>query len=127
MKKIILILTVTTLFVACKNKTAGYEKPSYLATSIGHAALQKANSERVQAMTGSERQVYYNRTSTNTAKKKKGMSKAAKGAIIGGATGAITGGVITRSGKGAVIGGVLGAGTGYIIGRKKDKKDGRVQ
>ena len=123
-----LIITVTTMFVACKNKTAGNEQPSYLATSIGHAAMKKAYTESVQQVRVERSQeVTYNTSSTNTAKKKKGMSKAAKGAIIGGATGAIAGGVITKSGKGAVIGGVLGAGTGYIIGRKKDKKDGRVQ
>jgi membrane-bound lytic murein transglycosylase len=68
----------------------------------------------------------YNSTSTNTAKKQ-GMSKAAKGAIIGGVGGAVAGAVINKRnrGVGAVIGGVLGAGAGYGIGRSKDKKDGR--
>ncbi|MEP6583991.1 MAG: YMGG-like glycine zipper-containing protein [Ginsengibacter sp.] len=55
---------------------------------------------------------------------KKGMSKAAKGAIIGGGAGAIGGAIISKKkGKGAIIGGVLGAAGGYIIGRKKDKND----
>ncbi len=55
---------------------------------------------------------------------KKGMSSAAKGAIIGGGAGAIGGAIISkRKGTGAVIGGVLGAAGGYIIGRKKDKND----
>jgi hypothetical protein len=59
---------------------------------------------------------------------KKGISKAAKGAIIGGVGGAIAGAVINKKnrGMGAVIGGVIGAGGGYAIGRGMDKKDGRV-
>lgn len=58
---------------------------------------------------------------------KKGWSKAAKGAVIGGVVGAGAGAVINKKnrGVGAVIGGVLGAGAGYGIGRSKDKKDGR--
>jgi hypothetical protein len=58
--------------------------------------------------------------------KKEGISKGAKGAIIGGVGGAIAGAIITKKGKGAVIGGVIGAAGGYILGRKKDKQDGRV-
>ena len=66
-------------------------------------------------------------TSTNTAQQKRGISKAAKGAIIGGTGGAVAGAVINKKNRavGAVIGGVLGAGGGYVIGRGKDKKDGR--
>ncbi len=59
--------------------------------------------------------------------RKEGWSKAAKGAVIGGVTGAAAGAVIGKNAKGAIIGGVIGAGGGYIIGRSKDKKDGRVQ
>jgi hypothetical protein len=57
---------------------------------------------------------------------KKGISKAAKGAIIGGVGGAVAGAVVGKNAKGAVIGGVIGAAGGYIIGRSKDRKDGRV-
>ena len=58
--------------------------------------------------------------------KKEGWSKAAKGAAIGGATGAVAGAIISKKkGKGAVIGGILGAGGGYVIGRSKDKREGR--
>ena len=65
----------------------------------------------------------------NAAKAKKGWSKAAKGAVIGGAGGAVAGAVINKRNRaaGAVIGGVIGAGGGYVIGRSMDKKDGRVQ
>ncbi|RYF84363.1 MAG: hypothetical protein EOO03_14910 [Chitinophagaceae bacterium] len=63
---------------------------------------------------------------TASAPAKKGISKAAKGAIIGGVGGAVAGAVIGKSGKGAIIGGAVGAAGGYIIGRSKDRKDGRV-
>jgi hypothetical protein len=59
--------------------------------------------------------------------KKKGWSKAAKGAAIGGAAGAVAGAIINKKNRvlGAVIGGVVGGGGGYVIGRGMDKKDGR--
>lgn len=65
--------------------------------------------------------------SGNTAKAKKGWSKAAKGAAIGAGTGAVAGAVINKRNRavGAVIGGVLGGGVGYGIGRGMDKRDGR--
>jgi hypothetical protein len=68
----------------------------------------------------------YNSTSGQAAKKK-GWSKTAKGAVIGGAGGAVIGAVVNKKNRaaGAVIGGVLGAGTGAVIGRSQDKKDGR--
>lgn len=56
--------------------------------------------------------------------KKKGISKATKGAVIGGVAGAVGGIVIgKKKGLGAVIGGVVGAAGGYIIGKDLDKKD----
>jgi YMGG-like Gly-zipper len=59
--------------------------------------------------------------------KKKGWSKAAKGATIGGVGGAVAGAVISKNkGKGAIIGGVIGAAGGYILGRRADKKSGRA-
>lgn len=66
-------------------------------------------------------------TSGNAAKVKRGWSKSAKGAVIGGAAGAAAGAVINKKNRavGAVIGGVLGAGGGYSIGRGMDKRDGR--
>jgi len=62
-----------------------------------------------------------------TQPQKKGWSKAAKGAVIGGAGGAILGGVLAKHNRalGAVIGGVVGGGVGYGIGRSQDKRDGR--
>jgi hypothetical protein len=70
-------------------------------------------------------------SSSNTAKaaQKKGWSKAAKGAVIGGVAGAAGGAIINKKNRavGAVIGGVIGAAGGYGIGRGMDKRDGRIQ
>lgn len=65
--------------------------------------------------------------SSNTAMRKKGWSKAAKGTAIGAGTGAVLGAVVNKKNRvaGGVIGGVLGGGVGYGIGRSMDKKDGR--
>lgn len=66
-------------------------------------------------------------SSSGTATRKKGWSKAAKGAAIGGAAGAIGGAIINKRNRvvGGVVGGIIGAGVGYGIGRSQDKKDGR--
>lgn len=66
-------------------------------------------------------------TTVTPAPAKKKWSKAAKGAVIGGATGAVAGAVISKNNRaaGAVVGGVVGAGVGYGIGKSKDKKDKR--
>jgi Tfp pilus assembly protein PilV len=68
-----------------------------------------------------------NNETQNEAKEKKGLSKTAKGAIIGGVVGAGTGAVVNKNNRaaGAVIGGVVGAGAGAVIGNELDKKDGR--
>jgi len=61
-----------------------------------------------------------------TPAKKEGMSKSTKGGVIGGASGAVLGAILSKNKvKGAVIGGVLGAAGGYIFGHSQDKKDGR--
>ena len=55
------------------------------------------------------------------AQEKKKISSQGKGAIIGGAGGAIAGGLIGHGVKGALIGGAIGAGGGYIIGNETAK------
>jgi uncharacterized membrane protein len=55
--------------------------------------------------------------------KKKGISKQGKGAIIGGAGGAVAGALIGKNVGGAVIGGAIGAGGGYIIGNEARKRE----
>lgn len=55
------------------------------------------------------------------AQENKGVSEQGKGAIIGGAAGAVAGGIIGKNVGGAVIGGALGAGGGYVIGNESRK------
>lgn len=58
-------------------------------------------------------------TSINTTQAQhKKMSSQAKGAIIGGAGGAVIGGIASHSAGGALIGGAIGAGGGYVIGNE---------
>lgn len=61
---------------------------------------------------------------------KKGVSKKAKGAVIGGVGGAVAGRVIAgKNGgtRGAIVGGIAGAAAGGAIGRKKDRKTDPVR
>ena len=61
------------------------------------------------------------------AAQKKGWSRRAKGAAIGGGGGAILGAIIDKNHRvaGGILGGVLGAGLGYVIGNERDRKHGR--
>ncbi len=68
-------------------------------------------------------------STTVSADKPKGMSKALKGGLIGGLGGAVAGGVAGRllggksgTAKGAIIGAVVGGAAGTLIGRKMDKQ-----
>ncbi|HSN08324.1 MAG TPA: glycine zipper domain-containing protein [Hanamia sp.] len=82
-------------------------------------------SEKTQSTSGAGT-TSNNSTTTTQSTRKKGWSKAAQGAVIGGAAGAVGGAIISKhKGTGAAIGAVVGAAGGYIIGRNKDKKDGR--
>ena len=117
MKKLILVFTAAGLFAACGNKqekTLGTE--SVPAQTVTPVVVQK----EVR---------YVDRTPAQPAQpEKKGWSKGAKGAVIGGVGGAVVGAAVSdKKGKGAIIGGAVGAGAGYLIGRDQDKKDGRVK
>jgi len=153
MKRIFYTLTITltiaVLLMACKNSAGDTAaKTLTYADTVGLAEFQdwKAHNETVAAIdaykkaheksaapavrrTTSGQSGKMVSSSENQAKvaKKKGWSKAAKGATIGAGSGAILGAVIHKRNRalGAVIGGVLGGGVGYGIGRSKDKKDGR--
>jgi hypothetical protein len=57
------------------------------------------------------------------AQENKGISKQGKGAIIGGAGGAVVGGLIGKNVGGALIGGAIGAGGGYVIGNEARKRE----
>jgi hypothetical protein len=153
MKRIFYTLTITltiaVLLMACNNSPGDTSaKTLSYADTVGLAEFQdwKAHNETVAAIeaykksqetsaapavrrTTSGQSGRMVSSSENQAKvaKKKGWSKAAKGATIGAGSGAILGAVIHKRNRalGAVIGGVLGGGVGYGIGRSKDKKDGR--
>lgn len=134
--------------VSCKNNAdTAATKPAIPAPdTVGLAQFQqwKAQNELVttqsQAATATppaqtivkyvpEKTTVYRSTSSSshTATAKRGWSKAAKGAVIGGVGGAAAGAIINKRnrGAGAIIGGVLGGAAGYGIGRHKDKQDGR--
>jgi YMGG-like Gly-zipper len=154
MKRIFYTLTITftiaVVLAACGNKpdtTLDSTKGLSYADTVGLAEFQewKINNERVAAVeaykkTEKATAVKRKRSSSlqsgsmvsfseNQAKvaKKKGWSKAAKGATIGAGSGAVLGAVINKRNRalGAVIGAVVGGGVGYGIGRSVDKKDGR--
>ncbi|MBS1510733.1 MAG: glycine zipper 2TM domain-containing protein [Bacteroidetes bacterium] len=149
MKKIVFIFSTAAIFIACNSKSkldadknlvltdtsALYKNNTstdigkdgkHLATS-NHAASNSAGREGNSANTSDNAAPSNNGTAPATQPSDKGWSDAAKGAAIGGGTGAVLGAVVSKDkGKGAVIGGIIGAGTGYVIGRSKDKKSGRV-
>jgi outer membrane lipoprotein SlyB len=117
MKKIIMVFAIASVFASCKN---GEEKT---------AGTETSTTTEQQKPVVVKKEVHYVSTPAQPQPvEKKGMSKAAKGAIIGGVGGALVGAAVSKKkGKGAIIGGVAGAGGGYVIGRSKDRKDGRVQ
>lgn len=94
MKKLILIFAVLFAFTAFGESFA--QKSKHVYYKNGHKVVTKT-------------------------KVKHGMSKRAKGAIIGGGAGAVGGAIIGHGVKGALVGGALGAGAGYVIGNETDK------
>lgn len=148
MKKLLMAVAIASVFAACKSDTKSDLEtnkiimsdttgayPANASTDTG-TALQRGerplpvakhtpertseSPKREASSTGNET------TTTTTTTKKKGWSSRAKGAVIGGAAGAIGGAVISKhKGTGAVVGGVGGAAAGYIIGNEIDKKNNR--
>ena len=98
--------------------------PVYAAATPAPARKSTSTRTRTASKSGS-----MSSTSSNQAKtvQKKGWSKSAKYAVIGGAAGGVAGAVINKRNRavGAVVGAVIGAGGGYVLGRTQDKKDGR--
>ena len=130
MKQTVIILAMTAMMVSCKNKSKDETKvlsASEVRDSIEFVKFKetKARNEAAAAARAANTATVNNTPAA--APKKKGWSKAAKGAVIGGAAGAVTGAILDKNhrGAGAVIGGVVGGGVGYGVGRAKDKKDGR--
>ena len=95
-------------------------------TNTNRSSNTNHNGSRTTASTSNNTNT--NSGQTTTVRRRRGWSKAAKDATIGGVGGAVIGAVISKNHvTGAIIGGVIGAGGGYILGRSKDKKDGRVR
>jgi Na+-translocating ferredoxin:NAD+ oxidoreductase RnfD subunit len=138
MKKVFYATAILIAFASCKSKQTMDETKVLAAfkDSVELAEFKKWKQEQAAIKTATpvvqkETKVVYRNaatTSTTTAKKK-GWSKSAKGAVIGGAGGAVVGAVVNKRNRaaGAVVGGVIGAGVGYGIGRAEDKKDGRIK
>jgi hypothetical protein len=142
MKISIFILSAAVLIAACNSNpkvtptatniiVVPEQKPSIIKqqeATASPATIKKTTTQNAPAtdatINSSDAQ---SSESTNAAKAKKGWSKTAKGAVIGGVVGAGTGAIADKHHRvvGAVIGGAAGAGAGAIIGNVMDKKDGR--
>jgi hypothetical protein len=145
MKKILVIVAAAAVFAACTNKQkeqelqASRDSIAAIRQAFKMDSLRQANELALQQKAAAEREAAEERRrntrvagysesgyvtpATPAPERKKGMSSAAKGALIGAGAGAITGVLIDKKdGRGAVIGGVVGAGTGYAIGKSKDDK-----
>lgn len=127
------ILSASLLMAACNSNSKTTEVQT-VDTSNTTVAEQETSEPAKQEAPASKEKTIEKETSTsmsseseNSAKAKKGWSKTAKGAVIGGVVGAGTGAVVNKKNRaaGAVVGGVVGAGAGAIIGNEMDKKDGR--
>ena len=150
MKKVLFIFTLlavtAAMMVSCKDKATTGNLPYIDTTGFAQFQAWKYQHERLDANqayamnTGNtatttarkpvaSKKMSMNSTSQNDAKvvKKKGWSKAAKGAAIGGGTGAVLGVLLNKRNRvaGGIIGGIIGGGLGFGIGRHQDKKDGR--
>ena len=149
MKKLLLYTSVVAslaiIVVACNTNPMAVT-PKVNEDTIGLAQFKEMKAMEAQALAFEKYQaanapvarraapaknVVMTSESTNQAKvaKKKGWSKSAKYAVIGGTGGAVLGAIINKRNpvKGAVIGAVVLGGGGYIFGRSQDKKDGRFE
>lgn len=147
MKKYILIALIisgfTSLMTSCKNHDDDSrnillltDSTTFQNTASGDTAdvTARSNTENTATppYTGNEvnDQTANNNTSSDdnsdqTQEDKKGWSKGAQGAVIGGAAGAVGGAIIADENKaaGAAIGAAVGAVGGYIIGNELEKKE----
>jgi hypothetical protein len=143
MKFSFLILSASVFVTACNTnpkpaEAATAQTPDTLVTapvatsevkeeSTASTATEKRKTSTQRTSDNSTATSTMSSESDNSAKAKKGWSKTAKGAVIGGVVGAGTGAVVNKKNRavGAVVGGVVGAGAGAIVGNELDKKDGR--
>lgn len=127
MKKLLVLFSVVVAMASCKGKQDDNTQVLGAKSEKEYEEFKawKAEKERAAAAKTHTTVVY---KEAPAAPRPKGWSKAAKGAVIGGAAGAVGGAIIAKKNPaaGAVVGAAVGAGTGYAIGRAEDKKDGRV-
>src|SRR5262249_53909412 len=130
MKKIFAGLVIVSAMAACSSNTskeAELQAKQYTIDSMKAVTAQQ-EAAAAQARAARKTVVYrtYNQpatTTTTTSTDRKGWSNKAKGAVIGGVVGAVTGAAVSnKKGKGAIIGGVVGAAGGYGVGAILDKK-----
>lgn len=140
MKQLILIFGSIMLLISCNRsgKDAAMLQQQRTKDSLTQVIAKQRAVDSMKAIRHHE-EVESNgqsgQTNTQSAEstddqKKKGWSNKAKGAVIGGVAGAVTGAIVDKKhhAAGAVIGGVAGAGAGYGTGaiidnkKKKEKK-----
>lgn len=146
-RKAFLISMLVATFMACNNRRSDSRDIQLLTDSSAYQNNSSSDSAKLNTSKATKSEpvqnnsskvsgvqqnnaddVSKNESSNQTTEKKEGWSKAAQGAVIGGATGAVGGAIISKKkGAGAAVGAAVGAAGGYIIGREKDKKDGRVK
>jgi hypothetical protein len=141
MKKVFAGLAIITAMAACnsnaKKEAEIQQAKQYTIDSMNTAKQQEAaihhsantNTTTRHYSSGTNRTVYRSYSEpatlpTASAPAKRGWSNKAKGAVVGGVVGAVTGAAVSKNnkGKGAVIGGVVGAAGGYGVGAILDKK-----
>ena len=108
------------MFASCKNNEA----------KVNAASTDSMQTNPKNQKVIVKKEVHYvNAQPAEQPVQKKGWSSAAKGAVIGGASGAVVGAVVDKNHRvaGAAIGAAAGAGAGYLIGRHKDKKKKRTR
>jgi hypothetical protein len=131
MKNIFMVSVVIILFAACKGKSNNTVVLADSSNLVKKEAVRPVTRYKVVEEPVRRAPVQDNSTVTSpttaATPEDKGWSEAAKGATVGGGSGAIIGAVVNKNRpEGAIIGSVIGAGTGYMIGRSMDRKSGRV-
>jgi hypothetical protein len=134
MRLIMFLLAISVIFSNCHSGSSNGSADEISAPSK-HTKVhnsKKENHEHSVSNDGSYSSSTTQPATTTTTQpetpQKKGWSSAAKGAVIGGATGAAAGAILDKNNRlvGGVVGAAIGTGAGYLIGRSRDRKTGRV-
>lgn len=142
MKKILSIFAISALIFSCKSNNDVNQAKQETLDSLKNAEIakqavidsmnrvkaravanEKAKTVRYEYLNEGTGGSSYEGDNTPATTERKGMSRTAKGALIGAGVGAVTGAVVSKKkGKGALIGGLIGAGAGAVVGNATDKK-----